>query len=62
MVAKREGCGEMEWHLGVSKWRLLHIEWINNEVLLYSIGNCIQYAVTSRNGKKNEKECMDMYN
>ena len=36
MVAKGErGDGRgMEWEVGVSRWKLLHIEWINNKVLL----------------------------
>ena len=37
MVAKgdRGGAG-MEWETGVSRCKLLYIEWINNKVLLYS--------------------------
>ena len=30
---------------------------INNEVLLYSTGNFIQYPLMSHNGKEYEKEC-----
>ena len=31
VVAKGEGVGEgMEWEVGVSKCKLLYIEWINN--------------------------------
>ena len=26
----------MEWEVGVSRCKLLHIEWINNKVLPYS--------------------------
>jgi len=29
----------MDWEFGVSRWRLLHLEWISKEVLLYSTGN-----------------------
>ena len=25
----------MEWEVGVSRWKLLYTEWINNKVLLY---------------------------
>ena len=32
----------MNGEFGVSRWKLLHLEWISNEVLLYSTGNCIQ--------------------
>jgi len=31
---------------------------INNNILLYSTGNCIQHAVTNHNGKEYEKEYM----
>ena len=35
-----EGSG-MAWEFGVSKGKLLHLEWISNEILLYSTGNYI---------------------
>ena len=43
------GRGGMEWEFGVSRCKLLYIEWINNKVLLYSTGNYryIQYPVIS---------------
>ena len=31
---------------------LLHLEWINNKVLIDSTGNCIQYPMISYNGKE----------
>ena len=31
------------------------MEWINNKVLLYSMGNCIQYLVINHNGKEDFK-------
>ena len=27
----------MNWEFGVDRYKLLHLEWINNRVLLYSI-------------------------
>ena len=36
----RGGSG-MDWGFGVSRYKLLHLEWIRNEVLLYSAGNYI---------------------
>ena len=36
---------------GVSRCKLLHIEWIKNKVLLYSTGNYIYYSVINHNGK-----------
>ena len=32
----------MDWEFGVGRCKLLHLEWISNEVLLYSTGNYIQ--------------------
>ena len=51
----------MDWEFGISRYKLLHIEWINNEVLLYSPGNHIQYPVINHNGKEYEKECVYIY-
>ena len=63
MVAKEEGIGGgMDWEFGVSRYKLLYIEWINNKVLLLSTGNYIQYPVINHNGKEYKKECIYMYN
>ena len=32
----------MDWEFGISTWKLVYTEWINNKVLLYSTGNSIQ--------------------
>ena len=43
VVAKGEGVGGgMEWEFGVSRCKLLYIEWINNKVLRYNTENYIQ--------------------
>ena len=43
MAAKGERFGEeMEWEVGVSSYKRLYIEWINNNVLLYSTEDYIQ--------------------
>ena len=34
----RVGGGRMEWEFGISRCKLLYIEWINDKVLLYSQG------------------------
>ena len=52
------GRGGMDWEFGVSKCKLLHIERINNKVLLYSTGNYIQYPEINNNGKEYKKECI----
>ena len=44
----------MDCEFGNSRGTLLYIEWINNKVLLYSIGNSIQYHVINHC----EKECV----
>ena len=53
MVAKGEGGrGGTEWEAGVSRCKLLYMEWIHNKVLLYGPENYIQYPMI----KHNEKE------
>ena len=44
--------GGMQWECGVSRCKLLYVEWINNKVLLYSKGNHIQYSVINHIGKE----------
>ena len=44
--------GGMKWEVGVSRCKLLYIEWINNKVLLYSTENYIQYLMINHNGKE----------
>ena len=50
--------GGMDWEFGISRCKLLYIEWTNNKVLLYSTGNYIQYPVINQNGKEDKKECI----
>ena len=47
----------MNWESGVNRCKLLHLEWINNKVLLYSTGNHIQYSEINHNGKEYKQEC-----
>ena len=56
------GGGGMEWEFGISRCKLLCRERINNKVLLYSTGNCIQYPMINHTGKEYEKERIYMYN
>ena len=52
VVAKgEEGGGGMDWEFGISRCKLVYLEWINN-VLLYRTGNYIQYPVINHNGKE----------
>ena len=49
----------MDWELMTSICKLLHIEWINSKVLLYSTGNYIQQKqkILRRGGKNTQKNC-----
>ena len=52
MVAKGAGFGRrMEWEVGISRGKLLHIEWID-KVLLYGTENYIRYPMINHNGKE----------
>ena len=33
------GGSGMDWEFGVRRCKLLHLEWISNEILLYTAGN-----------------------
>ena len=50
-IAKEEGGKGTDLEFGVGRCKLLHLEWINNKVLLYSTGNYIQYPVINHDGK-----------
>ena len=53
MFAKGEAVGGgVEWEAGVSRCKLLYMEWINDKVLLYSTENYIQYPMMNQNGKE----------
>ena len=41
----------MEWEFGISRCKLVYIEWINSKVRLYSTENYIQYLVINHNEK-----------
>ena len=41
LVVAREGESGMNGEFGVGRCKLLHLEWISNEALLYSTGNYI---------------------
>ena len=53
MGAKEEGGrGGVHWEFGVDRGKRLHLEWINNKVLLRnSTGKDIQYPVGNHKGK-----------
>ena len=44
----------MDREFRIRRFKLLHKEWVNNKVLLYTTGNYIQYPVINqKNMKKN---------
>ena len=45
------GGSEVDGEFGVSRCKLFHLEWINNEVLLYSTGNYIQSLGIDHDGR-----------
>ena len=48
----------MEWQSGISRCKLLYVEWINSKVLLGSTGNYIQYPVIPHTRKEYLKKKM----
>ena len=53
VVTKAErGRRGMDWESRVGRCKLLHLEGINNKVLLYSTGNYISSAEINHNGKE----------
>ena len=51
----------MDWEFGISRCKVLYIERINIKVLLYDMGDYIQYPVIIRNGKEYEEGCIYIY-
>ena len=49
----REWNGQRDW---VGRCKLLYLEWISNEVLLYSIWNTIQFLGIECDERQNEKK------
>ena len=60
---KGGGGSRMDWEFGVNRCKLLHLEWISNEVLLYSRGNNIQSLGIEHDGRQYEKKnvCVCVY-
>ena len=45
-----DGGSRTGWEFGVGRRKLLHLEWIGNEILLCSTGKCIQSLAMGRDG------------
>ena len=61
MFAKGEAEGLGWIGICVSRCKLRHLEWISNEILLYSIGNYIQSHIKEHDGGQCEEKNMDIY-
>ena len=47
-----EGGGSgMNWEFGVNRYKLLPLEWISDEILMYSIGNYVQLLMMEHDNK-----------
>ena len=56
VVARGErGERGMYWEFEVGRRKLLHLEWINNKVLLYTTGDYIQSPGINHNGKQKKR-------
>ena len=52
-----EGGGSgRDWEFGISRCKLLCIEWINNKILLCSTGNSTQHPVINHDENEYKKE------
>ena len=45
------GWSGIDWEFGVSRCKILHLEWISTEVLLYNTGNYIQRLGKEHDGR-----------
>ena len=56
VIAKGEGKGSgTDWEVDVNRCKLLHLEWISNEVLLHSTGNYNQSLGIDHDGRSHKK-------
>ena len=51
----------MNREFGVSRCKLLHLQWIRNEVLLYSTGNYVQFLGIELDGRPYEEKNVYIY-
>ena len=48
----------MDWDSGVNRCKLMPLEWISNEILLYSTGNYVWSLMVEDNVRKRMYVCM----
>ena len=58
LMVGKVGKSGMNQEFGVGRYKL---EWIGNEVLLYSVGTYIQSPGIDHDGKEYKKECVYVY-
>ena len=51
----------MDWEFGVSRCKLVHLEWISNEVLLHSARNYIKSLGIEHDGREHEEKNVCTY-
>ena len=56
--AGREG---LDWEFGISRCKLLYVEWINIKILLYRTRNYTQYLIINYSGKNEIYMCVYIY-
>ena len=56
ITIRRRGGRGINYKVGINRYTLLYIKYINNKDLLYSTGNYIQWLAITYNGKESEKE------
>ena len=56
-----EGEGGMNADFGVGRFKQLHLEWMSNEVLLYSTRTYTQYLEIEHDGRQHKKEVVYIY-
>ena len=62
VVAKGEGEGNgLDWEFGVSRYKLLRLEWINNNVLWYIAQGTISNLLGQVMEKNIKKDCVYVY-
>ena len=61
MVAKAGDGGGKDWEFGISRCKVLYIEWTHNKVPLNSTEIYTQYPMINHNGKEYEKIMLYVY-
>ena len=61
MRSLRAGREGLDWEFGISRCKLLYVEWINSKILLYRTGNYTQYLIINYSGKNEIYMCVHIY-